>query len=141
MTIKKKRTVVSVLMALFATTTMAVTASANTGSFEFWLNAHKDDYSSPVMKSDSLQWALVDVTDGNFLSNGNDRLYLRVCENVQASDGVYYFATETKWVNSTYDNLKLNYTEATGVNGEFYRLRGYQAAEEDGLHVKGTFIP
>lgn len=141
MTIKKKRTLASVLVALCATTAMAVTASANTGNFEFWLAAHSDDYSAPADKSDYLQYALVNVNEGNFLSNGEDRLYLRICENVQASDGVYYFATETKWVNAVYKNLRLDYTEATGVYGDPYVLRGYQAGDVGALHVKGTFIP
>lgn len=136
MTIKKKRTFVSTLVALFATT--AMTASAFAASFYFDLQAGEDDYSGLAIKRNYLSYATADVERGNF--NDNNRLYLRVCENERASDGVYYFATETKWVNAKYYGLQLDYYDGEDVYGDDYRLRGYQAANQS-VWASGTWNP
>lgn len=136
MTIKKKRTFASVLVALCATTAMTATAFA--ASFRFSLQSGTDEYSAAATKWNYLSYATVNVNDGNF--NDDDRLYLRVCENEQASDGVYYFATETKWVNNTYPGLKLNYYENEDEFLGEYRLRGYQAAYQS-VWASGTWNP
>ena len=136
MTIKKKRTLASTLVALFAATAMTATAFAAT--FDFSLYYGGDEYSEVATKWNSLSYATVNVEDGNFWDS--DRLYLRVCENKQASDGVYNFATETKWVNNTYSGLELKYYTGENVYRGEYRLRGYQAAEQS-INANGTWTP
>lgn len=139
MSVKKKRTISAITASVAASLCLAVTAAA--ASFNFTLNIAEDDYTSPAIKTNSLQYASVDVNSGNFVSS--DRLYLRVCTNVQGSDGNYNFATETKWVNAAPYSLTLNYTEATGTYGSKYRLRGYQGASASygNLTASGTWAP
>lgn len=138
MTIKKKRTVVSALVALFATTAMAVTASAYTYSFSFKLDSAYQQYTVACEKLNTRDYASVEVDSGNFIDS--DRLYLRVCENYKADDYIYEFATETKWVNGPYD-LDLDYYSGHGDKGTKYRLRGYQDGTVGALTAKGTWQP
>lgn len=138
MTLKKKRTVVSALVAVFATAAMAVTAAAYTYDFNFDLDIAYQEYTDPCRKTNSLSYASVDVESDGF--DSTDRLYLRVCENYKADDYIYEFATETKWVNGSYD-FTLNYYSGQGVYGRYYRLRGYNDGQIDDLEVQGTWQP
>lgn len=138
MTIKKKRTVVSALAAAFASAAMAITASAYTYGFSFSLGVSDQEYTAACTKNNTLSYASVAVTGGNFINS--DRLYLRVCENYKADDYIYDFATETKWVNATYD-FTLKYYSGQGVKGTRYRLRGYQDGEVGSLKASGTWQP
>lgn len=138
MTVKKKRTVVSALVALFAATAMAVTASAYTYGFNFKLDSAYQQYTVACTKLNTRSYASVDVDDGNFIDS--DRLYVRVCENYKADDYIYEFATETKWVNGPYD-FDLNYYSGQGNKGTKYRLRGYQDGEIGALNANGTWQP
>lgn len=139
MTIKKKRTVVSTLLAAFATMAMSATAfAANDLAFNFDLVSGGDDYTTAAKKYSSARYASVNVEDGNFVNS--DRLYLRVCRDEQASDGVYYFATETKWVNSAPYSFTLNYYTGEGETLKKYRLRGYQDGPLS-VRANGTWQP
>lgn len=138
MTIKRKRTVVSVVMAVFATAAMAITASAYAYGFEFNLDISYQEYTVGCQKTNSLRYASVDVDSGNF--DNSDRLYLRVCENYKADDYIYEFASETKWVNAPYD-FTLNYYSGHGSYGTKYRLRGYSDGEIDDLQAEGSWMP
>ncbi len=141
MTVKKKRTLASIITAAIATMSLTVvTASAET-TFNFYhLNIGDDQYTAAVEKTNSLQYATISVDGGSFVNS--DRLFFRVCENEMAGDGVYYFATETKQVNGPY-NFSLDYTEAPGVYGDYYRLRGYLGvhSELNALDAWGTWTP
>lgn len=134
MTIKKKKTLSSIVVAAFAATALAVTASAASGSFSFYkLSPGEDDYSSRVLKSTASQTATVNVTDGDFVNS--DRLYLRVV------DAAKDFATETKWVN-TLTTVSLRYTEQTGTSGRYYYLRGFQGESATySVTARGTWTP
>lgn len=140
MTIKKKRAVVSALVALFATTAMAITASAETYTykFSFHLDYAYQQYSAAAEKTNTRDYASVNVTSGNFLDG--DRLYLRVCENYKADDYVNEFATETKWVNGPYD-FDLDYYSGHGYRNHEYVLRGYQDGELYNLYASGRWQP
>lgn len=142
MTIKKKRTIVSAFVALSAMAAIATSAAAatmdNRSFFSFHLQGYSDDYSSAVRKVDTLQTAYVRVDSNDFISS--DRLYLRVCKNTLGSDDNYLFATETKWVNSPYELLLKYNADTPGVQGNYYRLRGYQQSNND-LYTYGYWEP
>ncbi len=142
MTVKKKRTLASIITAAIATMSLTVvTASAATATFHFYnLDVGDDQYTAAVEKTNSLQYATISVDGGNFVNS--DQLFFRVCENKMASDGVYYFATETKQVNGPY-TFSLDYTEAPGVYSDEYRLRGYLSVHSvyDALDAWGTWTP
>lgn len=140
MTVKKKRTLASIITTAIATASLTViTASAATFNF-YHLDMGDDQYTGAVQKTNTLHYATVSVDGGNYVNS--DRMYFRVCENEKAADGSYYFATETKQVNGPY-KFSLNYTEAPGIYGDYYRMRGYLSihSELDALNTWGTWTP
>lgn len=108
-----KKFFITAMLSIMILVGVSTTADAYTG-YSFSLSAGERDWTGPVRKPDSLQWAGIKVTSNNIISA--DRVYARV-RNYQR-----YYATEAVRITRAYKTYRPDYTIRRGVYGNYYYL-------------------
>ena len=135
MALKAKKRIATAIVAIAAVSTLAITAAASNTGFGFNnVNVNTSVSTGNVTKSDSLQYAVVNVQGGNFVSS--DRAIFRVTDTSgnNRTSAVTYSSASGK--QNMYFNIGF-----TGNQGQNYRLKMTNSGSIGGLNANGIWAP
>lgn len=125
-----KKFFVTAMLSLIILIGATTTAEAYT-NFYFSLRKGERDWTGPVTKPDSYQFAGIQVRSGNIISS--DEVYMRV------RDYGRNYATEAVKITSNYSDYYPDYTVRRGVYGNKYYL--YCQTDVYSVSVSGSWEP
>lgn len=122
MTLKTKKRLAMIVVAVMTMATLAITAAATNSDFSFHLSVNQYSYTSSVLKNDSDNYAVVHVTSGNLVSG--DLAVFQVATNsatpVVCSAALNITSANTPTIAP---HPKLYYNSGYGTYGNSYKLR------------------